>query len=132
MRRTAISAVATLTLGLALGLAGCSSSSSTPSTSPSSAASQPTATSTTIPSGKSVTISNFAFDPAAITAPAGSAIAWTNQDSTAHTVTFDDTSIKSSGNLAQGDTFTATFPKPGTYAYHCAIHPSMTGTVTIS
>ena len=36
-----------------------------------------------------------------------------------------------SGTLAQGDEFSETFGTAGTFAYHCTIHPSMTGTVTV-
>lgn len=37
-----------------------------------------------------------------------------------------------SANLAQGGSYAHTFANAGTYSYHCAIHTSMTGTVTIS
>jgi plastocyanin len=50
---------------------------------------------------------------------------------TAHTVTFDDGSADS-GNLAPGSTFDHTFATAGTFAYHCAIHSSMHGTVTVT
>jgi plastocyanin len=29
-------------------------------------------------------------------------------------------------------TFSFTFPKAGSFAYHCRIHPSMKGTVVVS
>ena len=93
----------------------------TPSTAP--AASAATA-------NAAVTISGFAFGPAAVTVTAGSMITWTNQDSAAHTVTADDGSFDSS-SLAQGATFSQTFSTAGTVTYHCKIHPSMTGTITV-
>jgi hypothetical protein len=37
-----------------------------------------------------------------------------------------------SGNLATGQTFSQTFSAAGTFAYHCNIHPQMTGTVTVT
>jgi plastocyanin len=77
-----------------------------------------------------VTISGFAFGPASVSVPVGSTVTWTNQDGTAHTVTADDGSFDS-GSLAQGATFSQTFDTPGTYPYHCAIHSSMTGTITV-
>ncbi len=77
-----------------------------------------------------VTIQGFAFGPASINVAVGSSVSWTNQDGTAHTVTADDGSFDS-GSLAQGATFSQTFDTPGTYTYHCAIHPSMTGTITV-
>jgi plastocyanin len=83
-------------------------------------------------SAATASIKNFAFDPANIPIAAGGTVVWTNNDSTAHTVTFDDSSIKSSGNLNGGVKFSATFPAAGTFTYHCSIHPSMKGTVTVS
>lgn len=38
----------------------------------------------------------------------------------------------SSGLLFDGDTFTLTFAKPGTYPYACLLHPPMIGTVEVS
>jgi plastocyanin len=55
-------------------------------------------------------------------------VRWTNNDSAAHTSTADD-GAWSSGSIAAGGTFTATFPTAGTFHYHCAIHPGMIGTV---
>jgi plastocyanin len=46
-------------------------------------------------------------------------------------VTADDGSF-ASGTLAQDAAFTRAFPTAGTFAYHCAIHPSMIGTVVVT
>lgn len=77
----------------------------------------------------SVKISNFAFDPANITVKAGSAIAFTNNDGTNHTVTADNGKFDQS--VSSGQTATITISDPGTYTYHCSIHPSMTGTIIV-
>jgi plastocyanin len=77
-----------------------------------------------------VTIANFAFGPAAITARVGTTIIWTNTDGTRHTVTADDGSF-TSGRLEMGASFSHKFTKAGTFPYHCAIHRSMLGTVII-
>lgn len=77
-----------------------------------------------------VTVQNFAFSPSSIKVKVGDKVTWTNQDSTTHTVTADD-GLFDSGDLAQGKSFSFTFTKAGTYTYHCAIHPSMTATVTV-
>ena len=45
-------------------------------------------------------------------------------------MTADDGSFDSK-SLASNATFSQTFAKAGTFAYHCAIHPGMKGTVTV-
>lgn len=77
-----------------------------------------------------VDIEDFAFGPAAIEIDAGTTVVWENYDSAAHTVTADDGSFDS-GEVTQGQTFSQTFDTPGTFTYHCAIHPNMTGTITV-
>lgn len=79
---------------------------------------------------QAISIEGFAFGPADITVPVGTTVTWTNNDGPPHTVTADDGSFESE-NLATGDTFSFTFDTPGTYTYHCAIHPSMTATITV-
>ena len=37
-----------------------------------------------------------------------------------------------SGTMEAGQTFGQLFEEPGTFDYFCAIHPSMTGTVTVT
>ena len=53
-----------------------------------------------------------------------------NRDSAAHTVTADDTSFDS-GALQSAASFTQTFAKAGTFAYHCSIHSRMVGTIVV-
>jgi plastocyanin len=77
-----------------------------------------------------VTIANFSFSPGAVTIAAGGTVKWTNGDNASHTVTADDGSFNSASVGAQG-TFEHTFPQGGTFSYHCAIHPSMQGTVQV-
>ena len=80
--------------------------------------------------GNAVSVANFAFAPATLTIKAGTAVTWTNNDTTTHTVTADDGSFDS-GHLSGSASFTFTFAKAGTFTYHCAIHSSMTATVTV-
>ncbi len=75
-----------------------------------------------------VAIQGFAFNPSSITISPGDTVKWTNMDSATHTVVGDDFS---SGNLTNGDSYTQTFTKPGTFNYHCSIHPSMQGTIIV-
>jgi len=79
-----------------------------------------------------VSIADFAFSPASITVKKGTTVTWTNNDSTAHTVTGDDNTAIDSGTLNKGDTYTFTFNTAGTFAYHCAFHSSMTASVTVT
>lgn len=79
----------------------------------------------------SVSISSFSFQPDSITIAAGSTVLWTNEDSAPHTVTADDGSFES-GRMNRGDEFEHTFLQPGTYEYHCALHPSMRAEVIVS
>jgi plastocyanin len=109
-------------LGVALLVAACSST-ATPAAS--AAGSAPSG------AGGTVTIQNLAFGPTTLTIAAGTTVTWTNKDSVQHTVTADDGSFDS-GKLASGSTFSQTFSKPGTYAYHCTIHSSMKATITVS
>ncbi len=43
-----------------------------------------------------------------------------------------DTGLFDSGLLAPGTSYSFTFPANGSYAYHCSIHPTMVGTITIN
>jgi len=80
-----------------------------------------------------VTISNFKFAPASVTVTAGSVVTWTNSGPSVHTTTSNASPpVWDSGNLAKGAKFSHTFAKPGTYAYHCSIHPQMKGTVVVT
>src|SRR5579859_7794229 len=84
------------------------------------------------PAGQSmaVSIAKFAFVPATITISAGQSITWTNADPVDHTTT-SDTQVWDSGSLGPNANFTTTFSQPGTYAYHCTIHPFIRGTVVV-
>jgi plastocyanin len=77
-----------------------------------------------------VSIEGFAFAPRTIRVETGQEVTWTNADPTAHTVTAQDQSFDSDP-LDPGTSFSAGFDRPGTYAYFCAIHPDMTGTVRV-
>lgn len=77
-----------------------------------------------------VTIEGFAFTGAGTVAP-GATIEVTNLDDAPHTLTADDGSFDT-GNLAANQAGTITAPSaPGTYSYFCAIHPSMTSSITV-
>lgn len=83
-----------------------------------------------ITAGTMVKIVDFGFSPAAITVKPRATVTWTNTGKTTHIVTSDDSSFDSKP-VAPGATVSVTFDKPGTYRYHCSIHPSMHGTVVV-
>src|SRR3989339_899755 len=78
-----------------------------------------------------VSISNFAFNPATLTVKKGTSVTWTNSDPMAHTITSDNGAFASS-QLSPGQRFYFTFIQAGTFSYYCAIHPSMTATVVVT
>ena len=122
MNRILRVALASVVVALVLlAVAGCGSSGSTDGTG--------TSTGGATTTGTSVTIKDFAFSPASVDIKVGESVTWTNEDSATHNVEGDGGI--SSGDLANGQTYTKTFDTAGTYAYKCAIHPNMTGTVVV-
>ncbi len=87
-------------------------------------------------SGSNVTITisgmngNNSFSPNPGRVAAGGTVSWHNADSVAHTATgagFD------TGTISPGATSAPmTFSTAGSFDYHCSIHPSMVGTLTVS
>ena len=75
-------------------------------------------------------IINFSFVPTPVTITAGSSITWTNRDGVQHTVV-EDTNKFASDGLDTSAKFTQTLNTPGTYTYHCSIHPNMKATVIV-
>jgi plastocyanin len=98
-----------------------------------------------------VTIQDFSFVPQTVTIKAGTPVHWTNSGPSAHTAT-SDTGLWDSGSLAApsggggggygggataGGAFNFTLTQPGTYSYHCTLHPpslypNFTGTITVT
>ncbi len=90
----------------------------------SSAAAPTTSASVPAPSTRSVSISGYAYAPATITVRAGARVTFTNHDPTNHTATAQNQSFDT-GTLAQGQSRTLVFNKPGTYSYYCLFHAFM-------
>ena len=111
---------------LLLSLAACGSTSSVPTT----AASHPiTSGSASAALITTFTVANYMFPPSTVVP--GAKIEAVDGDDEPHTVTFDDGSFTTA-------TFDKTYPvtftaptKPGTYAFHCKVHPSMHGTIVV-
>jgi plastocyanin len=84
----------------------------------------------------------FNPNPLTVTLASGGSVSWRNDDrqarddygggnGTPHNITANDLSFIS-GSMAPGGTFRHTFSVAGNYEYHCSIHPTMRGTVTVS
>jgi YVTN family beta-propeller protein len=96
---------------------------------PAPAGSSPAPLAAVNPGQDSVSIANFSFSPKSLTVSAGQSVTFTNNDSVAHTTT---SSAWDSGDIQPGGAYTLTAPSaPGTYAFHCSIHPFMTGTLIV-
>lgn len=72
----------------------------------------------------------LAFSPNAVTIPANDTIYYTF-GSVVHNVKFDTQGAPADVPDASNTTEKRQFPTAGTFNYHCTIHPSMTGTVTV-
>ncbi|MEA2617265.1 MAG: hypothetical protein QOE72_3048 [Chloroflexota bacterium] len=91
-------------------------------------AASPAATST---GSGTVAIKNFAFGPTPISVTKGTAVTWTNRDSSVHTATAVDRSFDT-GNIEPGKSAGHTFDTAGTFAYRCSIHQYMTGSIVVT
>jgi plastocyanin len=80
---------------------------------------------------QTITISDFKFAPATLTARAGSKVTVKNSDSTAHTATADSGGAFDTGDIDPGSSATITLKTAGQVAYHCNIHPFMKGTIEV-
>jgi plastocyanin len=127
-------------------VAGCGGTTSTAATAPTATTAPTAAPTNTVPaptntpsSGAKAAVSitstsGFAFSPNTLSVKVGTTVTWTNNTSAPHTVTSDGGDPASfNGSLpGTGATFSFTFTTPGTYKYHCSIHPYMTATITVS
>ncbi len=79
---------------------------------------------------QSVNVEFADFSPSQLDALPGDTVQWTNGSPRVHTVTFD-AGLPGTDDLEPGATFAQRFDTPGAYAYHCTIHPQMTGEVDV-
>ena len=85
-----------------------------------------------------VTMSGNNFSPGALTVKPGTTVYWINMDSPGggdpeiHDVVFSSGATAHGPDMAQYDNFSYAFTTPGAYAYFCAYHPGMKGTVTVT
>jgi plastocyanin len=80
-----------------------------------------------------VDVKDFTFNPSSTSVKVGSTVTWTFNDDVDHNVEPTAASeLKKSPDLQGGKTYEFKFTKPGTVAYRCGIHNSMTGTVVVT
>ena len=82
-------------------------------------------------STKSVEIKDNAFNPSILTVKTGATVTWFNNDTVTHTVTSDDGSFQSSGNISPGQTYSVTFNNARSFHYHDSINPQMTAQIVV-
>ncbi len=84
--------------------------------------------------GPIVVAKDIAYSPSTLAVKAGDTVTFANKDNTTHTFTADDKSFDS-GRVTSGKSFTFVVPAgaaAGTkIAFHCEIHSSMKGTLTV-
>jgi len=125
-------------VALLLATAACSSNNSTtPAPSTTTTTGGTTTTTTTgatttvnIPVG-ATGLTTTAYAPNPVNIKVGDSINWVNNDAIAHTSTANNGTSFNSGTIAPGGSFKATFSTAGSFAYHCAFHPGMVGTVNV-
>lgn len=72
------------------------------------------------------------FVPNSIPTNVGGTVTWYNYDEVLHHIVLDNDSTVDSGNMRPGSSFSHRFDAPGSYGYHCLIHPPMKGTVVVT
>jgi len=92
-------------------------------------ASRPASTATT--ATKAVRITATGFNPASVTIKTGDAVKWTNNDTKNHQVVANNGTF-ASPTIAPGHSYAHTFNTAGTFRYHDALHPSLTGRVVVT
>ena len=82
-----------------------------------------------------VPIKDFLYDPEIVTVTVGAKVTFTNEDVAPHTATSgtspDSDGVFETGTLTKGQSKAVKLDKAGTFAYYCAIHPFMKGTVVV-
>ena len=83
------------------------------------------------PSGVTVAIANFTYDPVTLTVPAGTEVTWVNRDDIPHLIAATDGRFQSPP-LDTDDSFTTRLSEPGELDYFCSLHPHMQAVVVVT
>jgi plastocyanin len=132
-------------LALALGLAGACGSYTSPTNPQNSPPPAAMSNDISIVVGASqMTTTAFSPNPKVVSlgGNANVTVRWINKDisgndyiggtATVHNITSDNGAFAASGSLGGNATYSVALTATGTYAYHCAIHPNMVGTITVN
>ncbi len=85
---------------------------------------------TAAPARATVTIDDFAYEPATVTVRAGGKVTFKDVDVTNHTVTFRSAKAgRGIPNIRPGQTRALRPARAGTFAYFCEFHPTMRGEI---
>ena len=108
--------------GLALvGLAACGAATASPTL-------KPNEVQVIEPVGKEAA---WTYAPHELRVSVGTTVTFVNMGKEFHTVTSSDEGRPFDVGLDSGKSATITFEKVGTFAYHCGVHPQMTGIVRV-
>jgi len=128
-------------LAATLLLNGCGGYSSTPTTpdpgSQPSPGPTPTPTPAPTPVATAVVVEilgenrGMAFAPDEASLQVGQQVRWHNADTSVHTATQDGGGFETGLIPSGGTSAPITVSAPGTLRYHCAVHPSMVGTLNV-
>jgi plastocyanin len=72
------------------------------------------------------------FSPSVLTVTRGATVSFTNNSGVTHNVIFDTQGVAGGdiGVIGSGSQ-QRTFANTGTFAFHCAVHEGMTGTISV-
>jgi plastocyanin len=135
MKRHILTLLACLALALgAAAFAGCGDDDdeATVGTTPTPASEAGGGGATTAGTPVEVSMKDVKMIPEKVTVKVGQLVKWTNDDPIDHTATAKSGADFDSGNMKSGDTFEWKAEKAGTVEYVCTIHPSQTGTITVT
>ena len=79
-----------------------------------------------------LTTAAFEPNPKTVSLADGGGVRWVNGDNTSHQMMSDNGGFPTSNLIRPGGTYSITLGAAGTYHYHCAIHPNMVGTITVT
>ncbi len=78
---------------------------------------------------------HYFFQPSTLTITAGTTVVWYDNSDAPHTVTSDPnapSAFNTTNNVTEHKSFALVFNTPGTYNYHCNIHPNMKASITVT